>query len=902
MKACDAVQELLAAHALGALGEGEVALVDEHLATCLVCQGAQVLAHDSLDALAAPAVEPPPHVWSGIQAKLAHRRAGDEPVQVAPTAVVSVACSFCRGGLLRPEAVYCASCLSAHHPDCFEDHGRCSVMGCGETRVVRPADLPPLEDVMEARRRYRASRRARRGWLLGGFAVLASGGLAAFSGIDLAPEPAQALASATPTAAAPRDASADLPIARSLPPAALEAVEAPTRPEAVRHRAFFRTFSLNEVVDALREETGVQVLLPPSLRDVLVDDMSWERATWPEMLEDLAAELGLGLEMRPADGVAVLLPAEGREHRRLSRDGQVTVPLHWWWDGEVPRGLGHDLNGTRVHAVAGEALAIGAGRSLVRYAAGALAPSAVVEVPGTVRGLAWSPDGARLACLFGPLADPQVGVLATDETGFAWVAQGRVPRAGDLAWLGPRELVLSHGDGIDEVVFEAGEVATRPTRALPWQAVQAPDGGLWIERPDGAERWPALGAPRAVELGPAGFRVIPTHGGAPLCDWIPTPAGWPADSRDWPLALDRSGRFLAWVLDGEHWTVLDVQRGERVTRALTILDDPAWPGLRWAADRSDLVVWRGDRAQVHAVTAGDLAPQVRVERDHTLADLEPFAWAKIHPVDPEKGVAVGAPRFAGRLDGALWCGGQLLFVSRELQRRFGMGAVAPVDVDVERDPFAAPASPGDAELDLSDRDLGAMWRPRDLTDQAVEAPRPPVPFPGEGRPASEGRPAAGDADARPAPTPAPVTPAPATPAPVDTGRVDLGHVQAGQRWVFSHGTGGIEEVWTVEAVGIDEVHVVRGFRLDGRAFGAGERHTWQPREHEGARALARGAAQGSESTETLSIPGLGDLPCAVVRVEGVTTWRALAGDAVTFPGAVREVRDGAEQRRLVRVE
>ena len=30
-----------------------------------------------------------------------------------------------------------------------------------------------------------------------------------------------------------------------------------------------------------------------------------------------------------------------------------------------------------------------------------------------------------------------------------------------------------------------------------------------------------------------------------------------------------------------------------------------------------------------------------------------------------------------------------------------------------------------AELDLSDRDLGAMWRPRDLTDQAVEAPRPP---------------------------------------------------------------------------------------------------------------------------------------------------------------------------------
>ncbi len=45
-------------------------------------------------------------------------------------------CTYCKDTLAREEAVYCAACLAAHHRDCFEEHGRCTAPGCGETRFV----------------------------------------------------------------------------------------------------------------------------------------------------------------------------------------------------------------------------------------------------------------------------------------------------------------------------------------------------------------------------------------------------------------------------------------------------------------------------------------------------------------------------------------------------------------------------------------------------------------------------------------------------------------------------------------------------------------------------------------------------------------------------------------------
>lgn len=49
-------------------------------------------------------------------------------------------CTICRGSLRSETTVYCAACLSRYHPDCFADHSQCAVIGCMETRAVRPLE------------------------------------------------------------------------------------------------------------------------------------------------------------------------------------------------------------------------------------------------------------------------------------------------------------------------------------------------------------------------------------------------------------------------------------------------------------------------------------------------------------------------------------------------------------------------------------------------------------------------------------------------------------------------------------------------------------------------------------------------------------------------------------------
>ncbi|MBL4850157.1 MAG: hypothetical protein JKY65_31910 [Planctomycetes bacterium] len=59
--------------------------------------------------------------------------------------VVGLRCVYCHGGLQIEEAAYCASCLAAHHTDCFADHGSCAAPACGEERWVQstPARSKP---------------------------------------------------------------------------------------------------------------------------------------------------------------------------------------------------------------------------------------------------------------------------------------------------------------------------------------------------------------------------------------------------------------------------------------------------------------------------------------------------------------------------------------------------------------------------------------------------------------------------------------------------------------------------------------------------------------------------------------------------------------------------------------
>lgn len=79
---------------------------------------------------------------------------------------ITLSCCYCHDKLARPEAVYCASCLSPHHKDCFKDHGLCSAIGCQERQTVTPQ--------LEVKARPRRSRRRASFFLGSAFAVSAT--------------------------------------------------------------------------------------------------------------------------------------------------------------------------------------------------------------------------------------------------------------------------------------------------------------------------------------------------------------------------------------------------------------------------------------------------------------------------------------------------------------------------------------------------------------------------------------------------------------------------------------------------------------------------------------------------------------------------------------------------------
>lgn len=106
---------------------------------------------------------------------------------VAPTLVVHVSCVFCHDRLVRPEAVYCASCLAPHHAGCFSQHGRCAVRGCEDARFVRPLDVA----------RAAPRRRLRWPWLLSA-AALSVGAAALVADRRAGSEPLPVLLEAPP--------------------------------------------------------------------------------------------------------------------------------------------------------------------------------------------------------------------------------------------------------------------------------------------------------------------------------------------------------------------------------------------------------------------------------------------------------------------------------------------------------------------------------------------------------------------------------------------------------------------------------------------------------------------------------------------------------------------------------
>jgi hypothetical protein len=128
---------------LASSGSTDAALV-AHVARCAACAAEVEDARAALAELSDPTVAA---IVTGAP--------------VAPTLSVHVSCVFCHDRLVRPEAVYCASCLAPHHAGCFSQHGRCAVRGCEDARFVRPIEAAP-----DARRR-----RFRWPWLLSAAAM-----------------------------------------------------------------------------------------------------------------------------------------------------------------------------------------------------------------------------------------------------------------------------------------------------------------------------------------------------------------------------------------------------------------------------------------------------------------------------------------------------------------------------------------------------------------------------------------------------------------------------------------------------------------------------------------------------------------------------------------------------------
>lgn len=177
---------LLVEHELA--DEAEAARVRAHLRECPACQASAGFLAETLQA--PPLPFDPQDELASLRGLLAAQPASAPVVELEG---VRLLCTYCKDGLPRVEASYCAECLAPHHADCHAEHGGCAVAGCEGRAVVGSSEPAP--------RRERVSRLVP--FLFG--VTLCGGGMAA-----LWPEEPAALAEA-PAPAAPAAATEAAP-------------------------------------------------------------------------------------------------------------------------------------------------------------------------------------------------------------------------------------------------------------------------------------------------------------------------------------------------------------------------------------------------------------------------------------------------------------------------------------------------------------------------------------------------------------------------------------------------------------------------------------------------------------------------------------------------------------------
>lgn len=594
MTACDLVEQLLE-RAVRPLDPRAAERAARHLATCQGC-------------------------WS----RSGEKRAGD-PVEAAPrtAVVVTLACRFCHDPLARGAAVFCAGCLAPHHADCWREHGRCTVLGCGETRSIRPGTGEPPRRPAPA--------------IAAGAALL----LVAFGAGGLALVERRRVARLTAQLAAPR-APAPAPAAPSVPP--LLSVEV-------------RDASLGELAYEVSRVAGTKVDLPPGLADRLVRRGDWSAARWDRVMAEAARDVGLRVSVDPA-AAEVPTSLAVRPGDPLDDPGERagdTIPvtitqrvaiapftggagpvdtLHRGHDHRAlpcPDGRGVAiLDGARLRVVGGGAV-WGDGRA-VAVPAGLLATwapegGAIVFVGArgsqTLSGFAADADAAeprpawtwslfpspgeelthtvgpppRVADVFGGAA---AGATWAGPDLVVWTADGRVLRQGGRWSSG----VDCEGHGLGRVMagLPDGRLVTA-TEAAPGQPARL---GLWTRRREGG-RWSTVGrwldevqvGARTMQVDRSGRLALVTsrrearvlrlpaadddRSGAALVCTIR------ASGELGQVALAADGSHVAWVEQGAAF-VRDVACRCSAFGPIVVTDDRPVVGVAWSADARALAV------------------------------------------------------------------------------------------------------------------------------------------------------------------------------------------------------------------------------------------------------------------------------------------------------------------------
>jgi hypothetical protein len=858
MTACDAVRELLAAHALDALAPTEATLVRDHLRDCAACREAETQARADVDVIDAPDVAPPPEAWARIRQRIAAGQAGDEPVRAndapEPGALIAVSCSFCRGTLARVDSVYCASCLAPHHPDCWREYGRCSVMGCGEQRVVRPterADVAPAPVAMPGKdgklvpfdevRRRRRSRRL----LGGGLFVAITGGLAAAGLQPVEDPPSLQLPDPVEAAFVP-------PSRPQLPP------------DEPRWDVVARDASLAELCAALEREAGAKIDLSAGLTDALVRDGRWRARTWREVLSDLNTQLGLGMNMDVGDG-RVAFFGTARERATATLEQRTTQLLEL-----APRWRLTDLRSGPPHQVAvapaARALALVEGRT-VRVLARGHDASFTFQTP--VRHAVWRDDGARLAIA----CDDKVVVLEVDASRPPTFVDRQPVDAADpvqhVAW----------GPGAAKPTVTTWLASTWPTKVVPNELAELSNRNKFARFVEPLSDTMVLEVTRFPGFEAAAFM------------WGTT-GKTDADSR-WSFQT----RFTAAV-------DLDLSRSRLlvVDKVIRLHDTATGEPLGEAIPRRATSTWLGDLAPDGARVAwidGGLLFVRRLAADGSTEGVDAQVIAQ------GSGEAIAGCAWRG--DGhalALWTArGELAVVET---RELDVGGTIAAPVQLEQADLQDARWAGDALVLTSNRTV-----PRKAQVQVVpsgELPRQTelqldVEWTTEGTTGTDvfGVPSAPDAPptvteqvpvAEPPPAEAPPPPPlEEVPAPIPDA---LAHVRVGQRYTFT-GTSGDVRTWEVHEVSAQGAVYSQSVALRGTTLGEPTRDTWTPRHPE------RIVQAAKERRERLTV---GDVTfdCLVREVGDTVTWTAVDGSWTAFPGVVRYERGGKLMWALTGIE